>query len=99
MTLFEHRTEQLLKRQSPLAARMRPQSLTELVGQDHLLGAEHVLRNAIESDQLPSIVLWGPPGTGKTTIANLIAVSTNAHFAALSAVTSGVAELLSLIHI
>lgn len=93
MTLFEHRTEQLLKRQSPLAARMRPQSLDELVGQDHLLGAEHVLRNAIESDQLPSIVLWGPPGTGKTTIANLIAVSTNAHFAALSAVTSGVAEL------
>jgi putative ATPase len=93
MTLFEHRTEQVLKRQSPLAARMRPQFLDELVGQDHLLGVGHALRNAIESDQLPSIVLWGPPGTGKTTIANLIAASTNAHFAAISAVTSGVADL------
>jgi putative ATPase len=72
---------------------MRPSSLDELVGQDHLVGPGTLLRKAIESDRLSSIVLWGPPGTGKTTLARIIAAATKAHFVALSAVSSGVGDL------
>jgi putative ATPase len=77
----------------PLAVRMRPRSLEEFAGQDHILGPGKALRRAIEQDRLGSIILWGPPGTGKTTIALLIARTTRAHFASLSAVTDGVADL------
>jgi putative ATPase len=80
-------------RRVPLAARMRPNSLDEFVGQDHLVGEGRLLRRTIEADQMPSIVLWGPPGTGKTTLARIIARSTKSHFAPLSAVTAGVADL------
>jgi putative ATPase len=78
---------------TPLAARMRPRSLDEFVGQEHVLGEGHVLRRAIESDQIPSMILWGPPGTGKTTLAGVVARATGAHFVALSAVSAGVADL------
>jgi putative ATPase len=77
----------------PLAARMRPRSLDEFVGQEQIIGPGRVLRRAIESDQVPSMVLWGPPGTGKTTLAQIVAQQTGAHFAALSAVSAGVADL------
>jgi putative ATPase len=77
----------------PLAARMRPSSLEEMVGQQHLLGADRVLRRSVERDRLSSIILWGPPGSGKTTLARVIAATTNARFVALSAVSSGVADL------
>ena len=77
----------------PLAARMRPRTLAEFVGQDHILGATAALRRAIEADKVPSMILWGPPGSGKTTLASLIAAVTHAHFTALSAVSSGVADL------
>ncbi len=77
----------------PLAARMRPRSLDEFVGQEQIVGAGRALRRAIESDQLPSMILWGPPGTGKTTLARIIAARTGAHFIALSAVSAGVADL------
>jgi putative ATPase len=77
----------------PLAARMRPRSLDEFVGQEHIVGPGRALRRAIESDQLPSMILWGPPGTGKTTLARVIAQSTGANFQALSAVSAGVADL------
>ncbi|MBN1855924.1 MAG: replication-associated recombination protein A [Dehalococcoidia bacterium] len=80
-------------RRVPLAARMRPTSFDEFVGQEHLVGPERLLRRSIESDNLPSIVLWGPPGSGKTTLARIIARTTKAHFAPLSAVTAGVADL------
>ena len=72
---------------------MRPQSLEEFVGQEHLVGEGRLLRRSIESDSLPSIVLWGPPGSGKTTLARLIARTTKSHFTPLSAVTAGVADL------
>ena len=78
---------------APLAARMRPRSLDEFVGQEHLIGTGRALRRAIESDRITSFILWGPPGSGKTTLAQIIANATHAHFVALSAVSAGVADL------
>jgi putative ATPase len=77
----------------PLAARMRPRTLDEFVGQAEIVGPGRALRRAIESDRLPSMILWGPPGTGKTTLARVIAHTTGANFQALSAVSAGVADL------
>lgn len=77
----------------PLAQRMRPRTLDEIVGQQHLLAQGHALRRSIESDHVPSLILWGPPGSGKTTIASVIAQTTQARFVPLSAVTAGVADL------
>jgi putative ATPase len=77
----------------PLAARMRPQNFAEFVGQEHLVGEGRALRKCIEFDQLPSLVLWGPPGSGKTTLAQVIANVTSSYFIPMSAVSAGVAEL------
>jgi len=77
----------------PLAARLRPQTLQEFVGQDHLLGEGKVLRRLIESDQVSSMIFWGPPGVGKTTLAQIIARRTRAAFIDFSAVTSGIKEI------
>ncbi|GAC1633344.1 MAG: replication-associated recombination protein A [Ktedonobacteraceae bacterium] len=77
----------------PLAARMRPQTLDEIVGQEHLLGAGRLLRRTIEGDRISSMIFWGPPGSGKTTLAEVIAHQTHAHFVRLSAVSAGVADL------
>jgi putative ATPase len=81
----------------PLAARMRPRSLDEYAGQEHLVGPGRALRRAIESDRLPSMILWGPPGTGKTTLAEVIAHGTGSTFVALSAVSAGVADLRAVV--
>ena len=93
MTLFEHRADRELKREAPLAARMRPTTFDEFVGQEHIVGLDRVLRTSIDADRIPSIILWGPPGSGKTTLANLIAGVTRSHFSPVSAVGSGVADL------
>ncbi len=77
----------------PLAARMRPRNFAEFVGQEHLVGEGRVLRQCIEADKLPSLVFWGPPGSGKTTLAYVIASVTKSHFTSMSAVTAGVADL------
>src|SRR5512139_2281612 len=95
--LFEEKERALVRREAPLADRMRPQTLDEFVGQDHLLGRGKVLRQAIESDHLPSMILWGPPGSGKTTLALIIATTTGAQFLAFSAVLSGVKEIREVI--
>jgi putative ATPase len=81
----------------PLAARMRPRSFAEFVGQEHLVGEGRVLRKSIEADQLPSMILWGPPGSGKTTLAYVIASVTKSHFSPLSAVSAGVADLRRIV--
>src|SRR6516162_1145625 len=78
---------------APLAERMRPRSLAEYAGQSHLLGEGKLLRRAIESDRLASIILYGPPGTGKTSLAQIIASSTQSHFERLSGVDSTVADI------
>ena len=82
--------------QQPLAARLRPQTLEEYVGQSHLLGPGKVLRRLIESDQISSMIFWGPPGVGKTTLARIIANRTKAEFIDFSAVTSGIQEIRSV---
>lgn len=78
---------------APLAARMRPQRLEDFVGQDHLVGERGALRRMIQRGHLASMVLWGPPGTGKTTLARLLADAVDAPFSTLSAVMSGVADV------
>jgi putative ATPase len=78
---------------TPLAERMRPQTLDDLVGQQHLAGKGSILRTAIENGKIPSMILWGPPGTGKTTIANIIAHTLDVPFFTLSAISSGVKEV------
>jgi len=95
--LFAPRKEELFRKEAPLADRMRPRTLGEFVGQEHLLGEGKVLRLAIESDQLPSMILWGPPGSGKTTLAMIIASTTGAQFLSFSAVLSGVKEIKEVI--
>jgi putative ATPase len=82
----------------PLAARMRPRNFSEFIGQEHLLAAGRVLRKSIEADQLPSIILWGPPGSGKTTLAYVIAKVTKSYFSPLSAVNAGVADLRRIVN-
>ena len=91
--LFEEYQKEKLSESTPLAERLRPQTLDEIVGQSHLIGPGKVLRNMIEKDSVPSMIFWGPPGVGKTTIANVIARTTNARFINFSAVTSGIKEI------
>ena len=83
--------------QSPLADRMRPRAIDDVLGQDHLVGAEAPLRRLIESDQTPSMIFWGPPGSGKTTLARVIANTTRSRFVFFSAVTSGIKEVREII--
>ncbi|MDZ4385254.1 MAG: replication-associated recombination protein A, partial [Candidatus Moranbacteria bacterium] len=83
--------------QKPLADRMRPENLEEFVGQENIVGTGKILRKIIESDQIPSMIFWGPPGSGKTTLGQIIAKMTDADFVKLSAVSSGVKEIRSVI--
>ena len=82
---------------APLAERMRPRSLADFVGQEHILGEGKLLRRLIEVDQVPSLILWGPPGSGKTTLARIIAAKTGAVFVPFSAVLGGVAEIRQIV--
>ena len=91
--LFDILNEQSKNEQRPLAERMRPQSLREFLGQSHICEENSLLRRAISLDKVGSCIFWGPPGTGKTTLANIIANSTSGNFVKLNAVSSGVADV------
>ena len=93
MDLFDNALEERFDDYAPLAARMRPRTLDEVVGQKHVLGPGRALRTLIESGDLSSVVLWGPAGSGKTTLAHVIAQTTKAHFEPMSAVSAGVADV------
>jgi len=97
MNMFDEKAKQQQKQQAPLATRMRPDQLNAFVGQEHILGKGRVLRRAIESDRIPSMIFWGPPGCGKTTLAYIIANSTGAFFAPVSAVSANVADLRRIV--
>lgn len=97
MDLFEQHRQQLLATEAPLAARLRPRTLDEFVGQDEIVGPGRLLRRAIQADQLSSLIFYGPPGTGKTTLAQIIANTTQAHFLALNAVLAGIKDIRSAV--
>jgi putative ATPase len=98
MDLFTHSMQEKMKTEAPLAARMRPRNLAEYVGQQHIVGPGKLLRRAIEADRMfASIILWGPPGTGKTTLAMVIANQTKSHFETLSAVLDGKPRLRQVV--
>ncbi len=97
MDMFDFSVEEQKKQEAPLATRMRPVDLHTFVGQEHILGRGRILRKAIESDRIPSIILWGPPGCGKTTLANIIANTTGSYFSPISAVSATVADLRRII--
>ncbi len=96
-SLFDRQGRIDAERNAPLAERMRPKTFEEFVGQEQVVGRDRVLFRAIAAGRLPSFILWGPPGTGKTTLARLVATATQAVFEAVSAVTSGVADLRRIV--
>jgi putative ATPase len=93
MDLFEHQYQTLSDRDAPLAARMRPRSLADFIGQEAIVGPGRLLHRAIQADQLSSLIFYGPPGTGKTTLAQIIANTTRAYFIAINAVLAGVKDI------
>ena len=93
MSLFDYEREKIMETESPLAARIRPSTLDEFIGQEHIVGKNKLLYRAIKADKLTSVVFFGPPGTGKTTLARIIANTTRAHFVQLNATTSGVKDI------
>ena len=97
MDMFEQQAENMQAQEAPLATRMRPNSLNTFVGQEHIIGPGRVLRKAVESGKIPSFILWGPPGSGKTTLAYIIANMTGAHFSPISAVSASVSDLRRVI--
>src|ERR1700744_4191613 len=97
MDLFAASRQKTLDRAAPLAARMRPRSLDEFVGQQHFLGPGKLLRRLLTADRLGSVIFYGPPGTGKTTLAHLLATASHSVFRQLSAVASGVKELREIL--
>ncbi|HOA81303.1 MAG TPA: AAA family ATPase, partial [Defluviitaleaceae bacterium] len=97
MDLFEYNRKMTMKKESPLAARIRPTSLEEFVGQEHIIGKDKLLYRAIKADKLGSIILYGPPGTGKTTLAKIIANTTKAEFVQINATSSGKKEIVEIV--
>ena len=98
MDLFDYMRENNMKGESPLAKRLRPTSIDEVVGQEHIIGKDKLLYRAIKADKLSSIILYGPPGTGKTTLAMVIANTTSSEFRELNATTSGKKDIEEVVN-
>ncbi len=99
MDLFEYSAKKAAQPSRPLADRMRPRNLDEFIGQDHIVGKQTLIRHAIEQDRIFSMIFWGPPGCGKTTLARIIADGTRSHFVHFSAVLSGIKDIRSVIEV
>ena len=97
MDLFDYMRQQKKEKESPLAARLRPESLEEVVGQQHILGKDKLLYRAIAADKLQSVIFWGPPGTGKTTLAQVIAHTTSAEFTQINATAAGKKDMQAVV--
>ena len=97
MDLFEYMKQTNLEKEAPLAARLRPTTLDEVVGQSHIIGKDKLLYRAIKADKLGSVIFYGPPGTGKTTLAKVIANTTSAEFTQLNATTAGKKDMEDVI--
>ena len=93
MDLFADQMTTRTQKNEPLALRMRPRTIEEFVGQEELVGVGRFLRRVIQADSVPSLLFFGPPGTGKTTLANIVAHSTGSHFEEMNAVSAGVADI------
>ena len=97
MNLFEANKKKILEKTSPLSTRIRPRNLDDYIGQNHLIEPGTILRNAIDKDNVPSMIFWGPAGVGKTTLAKIISTTTQSFIVQISAVTSGVKEVRKII--
>ncbi len=97
MDLFEYMSEQNKEKESPLASRLRPDSLEEVVGQQHIIGKDKLLYRAIKADKLSSVLFYGPPGTGKTTLAKVIAATTSADFTQINATAAGKKDMEAVV--
>ena len=98
MDLFDYMRENTQKQEAPLASRLRPRTLDEIVGQKHILGKDKLLYRAIRADKLSSLIFYGPPGTGKTTIARVIANTTKADFTQLNATVAGKKDMEAVVN-
>lgn len=98
MDLFEYAKSKTLDRESPLASRMRPTTLDQVVGQEHIVGKNKLLYRAIQADKLTSVIFYGPPGTGKTTLAKVIASTTSANFTQINATSAGKKDMETVVH-
>ena len=97
MDLFDYMREQNMEKEAPLASRLRPTTLEEVVGQQHIIGKDKLLYRAIKADKLSSVIFYGPPGTGKTTLAKVIANTTSAEFTQINATTAGKKDMEEVI--
>ena len=97
MDLFEYQSQKILKKEAPLANRLRPKSLENFIGQDHIVGKDTLLYRAIKADKISSLILYGPSGTGKTTLAKIISNTTKGIFLQINATTSGVKDIKELV--
>ena len=98
MNLFDYMRESKMESESPLASRLRPKTLDEVVGQQHIVGRDKLLYRAIKADKLGSIIFYGPPGTGKTTLAKVIANTTSADFRQINATVAGKKDMEEVVH-